>query len=121
MPGLTTLVTTLGSREDALALAHAAVEGGVAACVQLIGPVTSVYRWEGTLHEEEEILCLFKAPAEGLDRLVEFVRSRHPYDVPELTEIESGFVDPRYLAWAEEVAPRPLAGIDQGQAEIEPR
>jgi periplasmic divalent cation tolerance protein len=106
MGELVQLLTTLGSKADALALAQAAVEHRVAACVQVVGPITSVYRWEGRLEESEEFLCLMKVPANGLERLVGFVREQHPYDTPELTAVESLFVDDRYANWAKgEVAP----------------
>jgi periplasmic divalent cation tolerance protein len=105
---LTHLLTTLATRDEALALAHDAVDAAVAACVQIVGPISSVYRWDGAVHEEQEFLCVLKVPSDGLERLVEFVRSNHPYDVPELTELPGGFVDPAYLAWSEEVtAARP--------------
>ena len=97
---LVQLITTLESREQALSLARDAVEARTAACVQVIGPITSVYRWQGEMEETEEFLCLLKAPSEGLERLVQFVRERHPYDTPELTAVGSTFVDERYLAWA---------------------
>jgi periplasmic divalent cation tolerance protein len=104
---LVQLLTTFGSREDALDLARTAVEERVAACVQVVGPITSVYRWEGAVREEEEFLCLLKVPSERLERLVQFVKERHPYDTPELTAVESIFADERYLAWAEaETAPK---------------
>ncbi len=97
---LVQLITTLESREQALSLARDAVEARTAACVQVIGPITSVYRWHGEMEETEEFLCLMKAPSEGLERLVQFVRERHPYDTPELTALGATFVDERYLAWA---------------------
>jgi periplasmic divalent cation tolerance protein len=97
---LSQLLTTVESREQALALAHAAVEARVAACVQIVGPITSVYRWEGKVEEAGEFLLLLKAPAEAIERLTAFVRDRHPYDTPEMTAIESSFDDERYLAWA---------------------
>ena len=97
---LVQLITTLESREQALSLARDAVEARTAACVQVIGPITSVYRWQGEMEETEEFLCLLKTPSEGLERLVQFVRERHPYDTPELTAVGSTFVDERYLAWA---------------------
>ncbi|MDP8955565.1 MAG: divalent-cation tolerance protein CutA [Actinomycetota bacterium] len=97
---LVQIVTTLESREQALSLAHDAVDARTAACVQVIGPITSVYRWKGTLEEAVEFLCLMKVPSEGLERLIQFVRDRHPYDTPEITVVESSFVDERYLAWA---------------------
>jgi periplasmic divalent cation tolerance protein len=97
---LVQVLTTFESREDAVALAHAAVEERVAACVQILDPITSVYRWEGAVLDEQEVLCLLKAPGESVDALVAFIRARHPYDTPEITVVESLFTDERYLAWA---------------------
>jgi periplasmic divalent cation tolerance protein len=99
--GLVQLITTVGSQEDGLALGRAAVEEHAAACVQVLGPLTSVYRWEGRVREDQEYLCLMTAPTERVDRLVQLVKARHPYDTPELTVVASEFVDQRYLAWAE--------------------
>lgn len=99
--GLVQLITTVGSREEALALGHAAVDERAAACVQVLGPITSVYRWESQVREDEEFLCVMKAPSERVERLVQFVKGRHPYDTPELTVVSADFVDPRYLSWAE--------------------
>jgi periplasmic divalent cation tolerance protein len=98
--GLVQLITALGSREEAVELGHTAVRERAAACVQVLGPITSVYRWEGVVREEQEYLCLLKVPSERVERLIQFVRDRHPYDVPELTAVESLFVDQRYLSWA---------------------
>lgn len=104
--GLVQLITTVASREEAVELGRAAVEKRVAACVQVLGPITSVYRWEGAVQEEQEYLCLMKVPAERLERLLQFVRGRHSYDTPELTVVGAEFVDERYLKWvrAETVA-----------------
>jgi len=105
---LVQLITTVESREDALSLAHAAVDERVAACVQVIGPISSVYRWKGKVEESAEYLCLMKTPLERLERLIGFVRERHPYDTPEITVVESLLTDDRYLTWAqtETVGPR---------------
>jgi periplasmic divalent cation tolerance protein len=94
------LLTTLATREEALSLARSAVNERVAACVQVIGPITSVYRWEGRTNEDQEFLCLLKVPSGRLERLIQFVKARHPYDTPEITAVEASFVDERYLAWA---------------------
>ena len=59
-----------------------------------------MFRWEGKVEEATEHLCLMKAPLEELERLVAFVRERHPYDTPEITAVESLFTDDRYLSWA---------------------
>jgi len=103
MDELVQLMTTFGSRAEALEMARAAIDERVAACVQILGPILSVYRWRGSVEEAEEFLCLFKAPAAQLERLVGFVRERHPYDTPELTAVPSSYVDGRYLGWATEV------------------
>src|SRR5437867_1984963 len=97
---LVQLFTTEETRQQTLELAHAAVDARVAACVQVIGPITSVYRWKGEAEEAEELLCLLKTPSERQERRAEFVRKRHPYDTPEITSIASQLVDERYLAWA---------------------
>lgn len=97
---LVQLLTTFETRDLALEVARAAVDSRAAACVQILGPITSVYRWEGKVEEAEEFLCLMKVPEEGLRRLAAFVRERHPYDTPELTAVPSSYVDDRYLAWA---------------------
>jgi periplasmic divalent cation tolerance protein len=99
---LVQLLTTFAEKEAALALARAAIQARVAACGQVIGPITSVYRWEEAIREEEEFLCVMKVPSEGLDALTTFVRDRHPYDTPELTALPSIYVEERYLAWARE-------------------
>lgn len=98
--GLVQLFTTVETREQALELAHAAIDARMAACVQVLGPITSVFRWQGQVEEASEFLLLMKTPADRLEPLMGFVRERHPYDVPELTAVASGAVDERYLAWA---------------------
>ena len=96
---LVQLITTVGSKDDALTLAHGAVEERVAACVQVLGPITSVYVWDGARQEANEYICVMKTTLDGLERLIAFVRGRHPYDTPEITAVESLFTDDRYLAW----------------------
>jgi len=97
---LVQLVTTVPDRSTALSLARGVVERRLAACVQLLDPITSVYRWDGQIREEGEVLCLMKVPSERVEALVAHVRANHPYDTPEIAAIESSFVDERYLAWA---------------------
>jgi periplasmic divalent cation tolerance protein len=97
---LVQVFTTLATRDEALGLARAAVESRVAACVQVVGPIASVYRWEGTVQEDPEFLCLLKSPGSRLEALLRFVREHHTYDTPEITAVPSTAVDDRYLAWA---------------------
>ena len=97
------VVTTVSTRDEALALAHEAVDARAAACVQILGPITSVYRWEGNVQEESEYLLLAKAPRALGEALAAFLADRHPFEVPEIAVLAADSVDPRYLAWATEV------------------
>lgn len=99
--------TTTDSAEAAAALARSAVEARLAACGQVVGPITSVYWWQGGVEETAEWLVLFKTTAARADALVEHLRGRHAYDVPEVivTPITAGH--PAYLDWVSaETRPR---------------
>ena len=99
--------TTTDSRAEAVELAQAAVEGRLAACAQVAGPVASTYWWEDGLEKAEEWLIMLKLPADRFDDLAAFLTERHSYDEPEIiaTPIVAGSAG--YLDWiAEETAPR---------------
>ena len=98
--GLVQVVTALAAREEALHLAGLAVEERLAACVQVSGPVNSVYRWEGVLRTEEEWVCTMKTPASRAQDLVSFVREKHPYETPEILVTGIDSVSPDYMDWA---------------------
>jgi len=93
---------TAPSRDQAAEIARQLVEDRLAACVNIVGGMRSVYRWEGKIHEDEEVLCLVKTRPELLDALTARVRALHPYDVPEILafEVADGTAD--YLAWLRE-------------------
>ncbi|HTZ08385.1 MAG TPA: divalent-cation tolerance protein CutA [Acidimicrobiales bacterium] len=101
------LTTTTASRADAERLARLGVEGRLAACGQVSGPLTSVYRWEGAVQEAEEWRCTFKTSAHALERLCQLVRQAHDYTTPEIvaTAITGG--DPDYLAWIDDETTAP--------------
>lgn len=93
---------TAPSAEEASRLGRLAVEGRLAACAQVSGPVASTYWWEGAVASADEWVCTLKTSAAALPHLVAALRAAHPYDTPEIvaTAIESG--DPDYLAWVDE-------------------
>lgn len=100
------VATTLASEEEALRLAQAIIERRLAACVQIVGPVTGVYRWQGTVETSREWQCLMKTSGACYAELASAIAELHPYEVPELiaTEIIAG--SPAYLAWvAQETKP----------------
>jgi len=90
--------TTVADEAAADALLTAVLEARLAACVHLI-PIRSRYWWEGRIEAAEEILLVFKTASAQVTALMEFIRARHAYTVPELTMIPIGDGDPAYLRW----------------------
>ncbi len=88
-----------GDAESARALATTLVEQRVAACVNVLAPCQSIYRWEGKLEEAEEVTLLIKTSAARYAALEEAIRAYHPYELPEIVavRVEKGLPD--YLAW----------------------
>ncbi|RZS41037.1 periplasmic divalent cation tolerance protein [Herbihabitans rhizosphaerae] len=93
------VITTIDSEQAARDLVAGLVQARLAACVQIVGPVTSVYRWDGAIQTDTEWQCVIKTSTLRLDELTEYVKAHHPYDVPEViaTPITGG--SPQYLAW----------------------
>lgn len=101
------VTTVIDSRELADRIAADLVAARVAACVQVSGPLTSTYWWQGQVESAQEWSVAAKAPAAAAERLVEAIRAAHTYDVPEIlvTPVLGGH-EP-YLAWvAAETAPQ---------------
>ncbi|HVS18973.1 MAG TPA: divalent-cation tolerance protein CutA [Planctomycetota bacterium] len=95
------VLTTAPDRDTALRLARGLVAERLAACAQVLPGLTSVYRWEGSVQEEGEVLLLIKTSAECLVALERWLCSAHPYDTPECVALAPERVEPRYLAWLE--------------------
>ena len=92
-------LTTVGSQEDGLRLARALIEEGLAACVNVVPGVTSVYRWKGEVQQDAERLLVIKTRAALFPRLQETVRRLHPYELPELILIPLTGGSADYLRW----------------------
>lgn len=92
--------TTVGSEAAAKKLAHKIVEKSLAACVQIEGPVQSVYHWNEAVQEESEWRLMIKFTGEQSDRLNDSIREFHPYDIPEWIVTKADRVAPGYLKWA---------------------
>lgn len=93
------MLSTVGAAHDARALAHHLVEKRLAACVNILPSVTSVYRWEGTVSEDAEQLLVIKTSEERVDALREALLAGHPYDVPEFVVIAIDGLSESYGAW----------------------
>ena len=93
------VLTTAGADFDADALATALVEAKLAACVNILPRVQSIYRWEGRVTSDAEQLLLIKTTEERLDALREELFRRHPYDVPEFVVLQIDGISDAYGAW----------------------
>ncbi len=93
------ILTTAGSREEAGKIAHALVERRLAACVNIIPRIESVYRWQGKVETAEEWLLLIKTQAELFERVRDAVKELHSYDLPECVMLEVSAGSEEYLNW----------------------
>lgn len=101
--------TTVASQPEAETLAAGIIAGQLAACVQIEGPVVSLYRWQGKLERTLEYrLCIKLLPAQLL-ALEAHVHRHHPYTTPEWIVVRAEHVGEKYLSWAQaNSSPLPL-------------
>jgi periplasmic divalent cation tolerance protein len=97
------IFTACASEDEALRIAHALVEECLAACVNILSPVRSIYRWKGKTCDEKEWLLIIKTGRERYEELEMKIKSLHSYSVPEIIclPILEGSID--YLEWMEEM------------------
>jgi periplasmic divalent cation tolerance protein len=96
------VVTSVGSRDAADALAQGAVLARVAACAQVAGPITSTYRWEGEVQTAEEWQVILKTTTDRYDALEAYILDSHDYDLPEVLALPVLAGNPAYLSWVTE-------------------
>lgn len=96
------VLVTCGSEEEALRISRALVEEHLAACINLISPVHSIYRWEGEILDEKEWLLVIKTQSQRFDELEKRVRSLHSYSVPEIISLPIQKGSSKYLRWINE-------------------
>jgi periplasmic divalent cation tolerance protein len=91
--------THLPDRDAALKLANALIEEKAAACVNVLGACTSVYRWQGAVENAQEIPLLIKTTAARYAALEQLIRRLHPYELPEIIAVPVARGLPGYLQW----------------------
>jgi periplasmic divalent cation tolerance protein len=102
MTGCVQVTTTLPDRAAADRLAALVVEDRLAACAQVVGPVSSTYRWEGRVETGTEWYCHLKTTLVRLPALIERIRRLHAYEVPEIVALPVVDGNPDYLRWITE-------------------
>ena len=100
------VLVTAGSADEATRLARALVEERLAACANVIGPIRSIYRWEGAVEEADEHLLILKARGADVPALEGRVRTLHTYAVPEVLALPVRAGSAPYLAWLAEATTR---------------
>jgi periplasmic divalent cation tolerance protein len=98
-PTALVVVTTLGSEQEARTLVRKLIEARLVACGTLLGGARSIYRWEGEITEEPEVVVLLKTDASKWEALAAAVREHHPYEVPELLALPVDRGLDLYLSW----------------------
>jgi periplasmic divalent cation tolerance protein len=101
------VLVTAGNRDEAARIAKALVEDRLAACVNIVPSIRSIYTWQGEVCDDEELLLIIKTRKGVMDGLKVRVRELHSYEVPEVIafSICDGSID--YLAWIEESTRNP--------------
>jgi len=100
------VLTTAGTYEEARKLAHLVVERKLAACVNIIPRIESIYRWQGAVEQNEEFLLVMKTTRDRFAELRSTIHQNHSYEVPECLALAIEEGSDKYLGWiAQSVAP----------------
>lgn len=93
------VISTAGSKEEAGRIAQALVSERLAACVNIIGPIESVYRWQAKVESAPEFLMLVKTVRANSAKVLSRIRELHSYELPEAIEVSIDAGSPEYLKW----------------------
>ena len=96
------ITTTTETKEQAQTIAQQLVEAKLAACVQITGPITSIYRWKGKVENTQEWLCLIKTRDDLYNKVEAAIKSKHPYETPEIIAVPIVKGSKEYLNWLDD-------------------
>lgn len=105
--GFSVALVTAGSEDEAERIAACLVEERLAACVNIVGPIRSIYRWQGEIRNESEVLLVIKMRSDAFDRLKARVGELHSYDTPEIIALPITAGSEPYLRWLESMTSNP--------------
>jgi len=95
------IISTYPDQTIAEKIAKESIKARLVACAN-IAKVRSIYVWKGKMEDTDEFLVIFKTTEKGANKLKDFIKKSHPYEVPEIVEIAPDYVDPDYLSWLNE-------------------
>lgn len=93
------VLMTVGSEGEAIRLSRILVKAELAACVNIIPGVRSIFKWDGNITEEQEFMLLAKTVSQAFDQLVSMVKANHSYSVPEVIALPVKYGSEEYLSW----------------------
>lgn len=93
------VMTTTETKDEADRIARLLVEGGLAPCVQVVGPITSTYSWQGRIETAEEWQCLIKTREDLFEQVERSIKSAHSYETPEIIALPISAGSREYLDW----------------------
>jgi periplasmic divalent cation tolerance protein len=93
------VLTTAGSEEEARKISHALLDRKLAACVNIVPQIESIYRWQGKVESAREWLLLIKTTSEKFHTVRDAIRELHSYDLPECIAVTIDDGSPEYLQW----------------------
>jgi periplasmic divalent cation tolerance protein len=96
------ITTTTETKEEAQKIANYLVEQKLAACVQITGPITSVYRWKGKVENTQEWLCMIKTREELFSKAETAIKKMHSYETPEIVAVPIVKGSKEYLIWLDD-------------------
>lgn len=99
MTGIVTVYATFPSEEEARRIGRICIEERLAACVNVLGPVHSIYRWQEEIEEGAELAALFKTRADAAEALIARIAGLHSYDVPAAVVWPISAANPAYADW----------------------
>ena len=104
------ITTTTETKEEAEKIAQYLVVEKLAACVQIAGPITSIYRWKGKVENTQEWLCLIKTREELYDKVETAIKKLHSYETPEIIAVPIIKGSKEYLNWLDDEAGKKTEG-----------
>lgn len=93
------VLTTVSSKKEGESIASKLVVKELAACVNILPKMTSVYRWENKIHKEDEFLLIIKTAAYLEQEVYDYIRDSHSYEVPEIITLDIKNIDKKYSEW----------------------
>ena len=118
--GAIIVVTTVGNEEQAFLIAHELVARRLAACVNVLPGVRSVYRWQGKICRDGEHLLMVKTLESEREAVAAAIRELHSYELPEILSFDVGAGDERFLAWIADSVDKsamPAGDVDDDEEE----